>query len=197
MQNRLKRCLQKLNFFETKLNQTVITFKKNMRFFFLFIIFLTIGTSIKCIGQEIIRPLDPKSLGQNVFSSLQKNDLNQFLSLIFTESDCEIMANNADAPDSLKIEAVKQMKSLINKTRRDAKENFDNTINQVKQKGIKWSKVELLEIQFEVKNRQNIESSDIFLWCKFKKIEFIIKLDNCHKSDTWLMMDQVELIFKE
>lgn len=168
-----------------------------MKNFIALSIFLTIATSIKCIGQENIRPLDPEALARNVFTSLQEDDLEQFLSLIFTEEDCEIMANNLDAPDSLKTKVVKQMKGLTNMIRNGAKVNFNNTINQVKQKGIKWPKVELVDIKYEIKNRHNVESSDILLWCKFKKMKFTIKLDNCHKSDVWLMMDKIELRFQE
>lgn len=143
------------------------------------------------------RPTDPKMLGEMVFKSLQDENYETFLKYIFTEADCDTMAKNADAPDSLKISVVKQMKGLTNHIRKTSKENFEMIISTGKQKGIKWEKVELTDVKFEIKNRDNIQSADIFLLCKYKDKIFQIKLDNCHKSDAWLIMDKAEIKFKE
>ena len=143
------------------------------------------------------RPTDPKELGEMVFESFQNENYELFLKYIFTEADCDTMANNADAPDSLKIKVVKQMKGLTNHIRQTSKENFEMIISTGKQKGLDWKKVKLTDVKFEIKNRDNIQSSDIFLLCKYKDTIFQIKLDNCHKSDAWLMMDKAEIRFKE
>ena len=143
------------------------------------------------------RPTDPKMLGEMVFKSLQDESYETFLKYIFTEADCDTMAKNANAPDSLKITVVKQMKGLTNHIRQTSKENFEMIISTGKQKGIMWKKAKLTDVKFEIKNRDNIQSADIFLLCEYKDKVFQIKLDNCHKSDAWLMMDNVEIRFKE
>lgn len=143
------------------------------------------------------RPTDPKELGEMVFKSFQDENYELFLKYIFSEADCNTMAKNADAPDSLKIEVVKQMKGLTNHIRQTSKENFEMIISSGKQKGLDWKKAKLTDVKFEIKNRDNIQSSDIFLLCKYKNEIFQIKLDNCHKSDAWLMMDKAEIRFKE
>jgi hypothetical protein len=143
------------------------------------------------------RPTAPKDLGEMVFESFQDENYGVFLKYIFTEADCDTMAKNADAPDSLNVTVVKQMKGLTNHIRQTSNENFDMIISTGKQKGIKWKKVELTDVKFEIKNRNNIQSSDIFLLCKYKENVFQIKLNHCHKSDDWLMMGKVEIRFKE
>ncbi len=143
------------------------------------------------------RPTDPKMLGEMVFKSLQDENYETFLKYIFTEADCDTMAKNADAPDSLKISVVKQMKGLTNHIRQTSKENFEMIISTGKQKGLDWKKVKLTDVKFEIKSRDNIQSSDIFLLCQYKNIIFQIKLDNCHKGDAWLMMAKAEIRFKE
>ena len=143
------------------------------------------------------RPADPKSLGEVVFKSLQNESYESFLTYIFTEVDCDTMAINANAPDSLKIIVVKQMKGLTTHIRQTSKENFDMIISTGKQNGIVWEMARLTDVKFEIKNRDNIQSADIFLLCEYKDILFHIKLDNCHKSNAWLMMDNAEIRFKE
>jgi hypothetical protein len=143
------------------------------------------------------RPTDPKMLGEMVFKSLQDENYETFLKYIFTEADCDTMAKNADAPDSLKTSVVKQMKGLTNHIRQTSKENFEMIISTGKQKGLNWKKVKLTDVQFEIKNRDNIQSADIFLICNYKDKIFQIKLDNCHKSDAWLIMDKAEIRVEE
>jgi len=142
-------------------------------------------------------PTDPKMLGEIIFTSFQDENYEIFLKYIFTEADCDTMVKNAIAPDSLKATVVKQMKGLTKHIRQTSKENFDVIISIGKQKGIDWKKVELTDVKFEIKNRDNIQSADIFLLCMYKEKIFQIKLDNCHKSDAWLMMDKAEIRFKE
>lgn len=162
-----------------------------------FTLLMTIGLSTTSFAQENTKPSSPEKLGAKVFQSFQEESFDLFLSLIFTEADCEIMVKNADASDSLKTAVVKQMKGLAHMIRSGAKENFNFILKQGHEKGVQWSKVKLEDIKYAIKDRQNIKSSDIFLLCKYKAVDFAIKLDNCHKSDAWLMMDTVEIKFKE
>lgn len=143
------------------------------------------------------RPTNPKELGEMVFKSLQDENYELFLKYIFTEADCDTMAKNADAPESLKITVVKQMKELTNHIRQTSKENFGLIISTGKQKEIVWQKTKLTDVKFEIKNHVNIQSADIFLLCEYNDNLFQIKLDNCHKSDAWLMMDNAEIRFNE
>ena len=142
-------------------------------------------------------PTDPSELGKMVFKSIQDEDYALFLKYIFSEADCETIAKNADVPDSLKITVLEQVKGISNHIRQTSKENFEMIILTGEQKGIKWKKVKLTDVKFEIKNKDNIQSSDIFLFCKYKDKVFQIKLDNCHKSDAWLMLDNIEMSFKE
>ena len=87
-------------------------------------------------SQVNIRPSDPKQLGEMVFKSFQDENYELFLKYIFTEADCDIMAKNADAPDSLKITAVEQMKNRTNYIRQTSKENFELIISIGKQNGV-------------------------------------------------------------
>lgn len=142
------------------------------------------------------RPTDPKELGEMVFKSFQDENYEMFLKYIFTESDCDTMAKNADAPDSLKITAVEQMKRITNYIRQTSKENFEMIISTGKQNGLDWRKTKLTDVLFEIKSNDNIQHSDIFLFCEYKDKIFLIKLDDCHKSDSWLMLGNTEIQFK-
>jgi hypothetical protein len=106
------------------------------------------------------------------------------------------MAKNADAPDSLKITAVEQMKYRTNYIRQTSKENFELIISIGKQNGVDWKETKLSNVFFEIKSNDNIQQSDIFLLCEYKDKIFLIKLDDCHKSDSWLMMGNAEIKFK-
>jgi hypothetical protein len=144
-----------------------------------------------------VRPATPKDLGEIVFKSLQEENYEMFHDCVFTESDCDIMAKNADAPDSLKVMVAKQMKTVVNRTRNASKANFDQLIAKGKENNIVWNKVGLNDIKFQIKKDSNIESADIYLLCTFEKTMFTVKLDNCHKSNAWLMMDKAQLTIKQ
>lgn len=146
---------------------------------------------------EVKRPADPKNLGEVVFKSFQNESYETFLKYIFTEADCDTMVKNADAPDSLKITVVKQMKGLTNYIRHNSKENFEMIISAGKQKGIVWKKAKLTDVTYDIESSDDIQSTDISLLCRYKSNVFQIKLDNCHKSDSWLMMDKAEIRFDE
>lgn len=143
------------------------------------------------------RPTDPTLLGKMVFKSFHNEDYELFLKYIFTEADGETMVKNALASDSAKITIIEQVNGISSHIRQTSKENFEMIILAGNQKGIKWQKVKLLEVKFQIKNKNNIQSTDIFLLCKYKEIKFQIKLDNCHKSDAWLMLDNPEINFNE
>ena len=168
-----------------------------MKLKFVILLFLTSGLLISVIGQNELRPKSPTELAKGVFESLKNNDFKSFLFLIFTEADCKIMANKGEASDSVKAIVVKQMNALTQHTRQNAKTNFNSILSQTNTKEVKWASVTLTDVKFEIKNRKGIESSDIFLFCRNGEINFIIKLDNCHKSDAWLMMDKIKVRFKE
>ena len=143
------------------------------------------------------RATNPKMLGELVFKSFQEENYETFLKYIFSEADCDRMSRNSNAPDNLKVAIAKQMKSLTNYIRQTSKENFENIISVGKDKKLEWKNVKLTDVKFDTKNQSNIQSSDIFLFCQHKEKIFLIKLDNCHKSDAWLMMDEAEIQFEE
>ena len=120
-----------------------------------------------------------------------------FLKYIFTAADGETMVKNALASDSAKITIIEQVNGISSHIKQTSKENFEMIIIAGNHKGIKWQKVKLLDVKFQIKNKNNIQSTDIFLLCKYKEIKFQIKLDNCHKSDAWLMLDNPEINFNE
>jgi hypothetical protein len=74
------------------------------------------------------RATNPKMLGELVFKSFQEENYETFLKYLFSEADCDRMSRNSNASDNLKVEIVKQMKSLTNYTRQTSKENFENII---------------------------------------------------------------------
>lgn len=162
----------------------------------LLIIALVAFSQLTTFSQINIRPTDPKQLGEIVFKSFQDANYELFLKYIFTEADCDTMAKNADAPDSLKITAVEQMKNRTNYIRQTSKENFELIISIGKQNGVDWKETKLSNVFFEIKSNDNIQQSDIFLLCEYKDKIFLIKLDDCHKSDSWLMMGNAEIKFK-
>lgn len=148
-------------------------------------------------SQTDLRPSDPKMLGELIFKSFQDENFSSYLEYIFTEADCDTMAKYADAPDSMKLVVVKHMKGRVNHIRNTARDNFEVILSTALQNGVKWNKVKLEDVKFEIKNRNNVQSADIFLFCRSGKKLFQIKLDNCHKSDAWLLMDYAEIRFYE
>ena len=143
------------------------------------------------------RAQNPDELGTLVFKSFQNENYMAFENCIFTENDCEIMCNKANATDSVKAIVVKQMQGLTERIRRLSKENFQEIVEKGKQKGIDWPHSKLSKTFFEIRKDHNIESCDIVLLCECKDTIFGIKLDNCSKSDAWLMMGQVAIKFKK
>lgn len=142
-------------------------------------------------------PSDPKVLGEAVFQTFQKNRFEDFEKLFFTEADCEKMIQHANSSDSTKKIVFERMKAVVNLKRSQAKENFQQTFEFAEKEKISLTTSVLNDVKFEIKSRNNIESSDIYLFCRSTNTSFIIKLDNCHKSDAWLMMGKVEIKLQE
>ena len=162
----------------------------------IFFLIILIGFSNLCFSQNEDRPSTPKELGELVFEALKENDFQAFQRLVFTESDCEIMIENAQFPDKVKNEIVQQMKGVTKMTRNKNKVVFNHAVHQVKDQCGSWTKVKLKDVKFEINNRNNVKSADVFILCKYKGKELGINLDNCHKSDAWLMMGDLEVIIK-
>ena len=162
--------------------------------YFLTITLITLFLTSAC--SQIDRgPNDPKELGEMIFKSFQNENYQLFLKYIFTEADCDYMVKNSGTPDSIAIAA--QMKGVTNHILQTSEENFESIISTGKQNGVKWQEVKLTDVKFEIKERGKIQSADIFLFCTYKGKVFHIKLDNCHKSEAWLMMDKAEIRFEE
>ncbi len=167
-----------------------------MRFLFPLILFIFFSVP-GCTKAGENRPDNPKALGEEVFKSFQHKSYATFEKYLFTEADCEIMAKNIDAPEKLKPEIAQRMKAVVAVVRNHAKENFEQIIAAGEEQGVQWDKVELTAVEYELQTRDNIESTDIFLTCRYDTLIFAIKLDNCHKSEDWLMMDKAEIRFRE
>ncbi|MGN6646644.1 MAG: hypothetical protein ACTHJT_08940 [Cytophaga sp.] len=142
------------------------------------------------------RPANPNELGISVCKAFRFENFSAYDSLIFTNADCDIMIKNADAPQNAKDTVINQMYSITRSMRGKALENFQSVIKAGKDKGIKWNKIELVNVFFEIRNRKNIESCDVAVYCKEGGKVFVIMLNNCHKSDAWLMMGNTSIQFK-
>jgi hypothetical protein len=164
-----------------------------MRFLYSLILVLLFHSTF--FAQEHQKAKDPKMLGEFVFKSIQEENFDAFLSYIFTDKDCKKMIKNGKASKENKKVATNQMIGLATDIRQGSKENFNKIISVGKQKGIKWKEVKLTDIKYEIRNRDNIKSTSIFLLCKFNDKTFQIKLNNCYKSDFWLMLNKADIFF--
>lgn len=152
------------------------------------------STSFSQVGKQ---PTDQKELGEMVFKSLQDENYETFLNCIFTEADCDTLAKKADANDSLKTDVNKRMKHLTNSMRNKSKANFETIIATGKQEGVDWKKARLKDVKFDFSDRSNIQSSDIFLLCEYKDKRFLIKLNDCLRSNAWLMIHSATIRFAD
>ncbi|MCB9246169.1 MAG: hypothetical protein H6606_07020 [Flavobacteriales bacterium] len=166
-----------------------------MKHYFLLGLIVLFGTD--AFSQRDIRPSDPGILGREVFEHIQNRDYEGYLRLIFSGSDCDTMVNNAHVPDSTKSYVAGIIKIHADHLRSTSKANFEKVIEDAAQRGVDWQEVELTDVKFEIRTRDAVQSADVFLFCKFREQVFQIKLDDCHRSDAWLMLGYLEIKFKE
>jgi hypothetical protein len=138
------------------------------------------------------RPTDPKVLAEQIFSALKNNDYASYEKLFFTEVDCDTMFFNSTASDSAKAKVKKGIISLAKVSKANSKSNFENVLQQSKLNNLDWDLAVLKDVQFKIKNDHNIQSADIFLWIQCNGKDFTLKLDNCAKSNYWLMLEKAE-----
>lgn len=158
------------------------------------VLFLSLSSAFQLNIQQ--RPSTPDELAKAVYNALKQKSFTDFEKLLFTEADCDTVVINSNLPDSIKADILPRMKGLTQLVKENAEKNFKSVIEQAEQKGIDWTKVEFTEAKYEIKTRDIAPSSDIFFGGKQGDIEFYIKLDNCHKSNAWLIMDEMEIHFK-
>ena len=163
-----------------------------MKFYLIVLVLLFQSTFF---AQDYQKAKDPKMLGEFVFKSIQEERYGIFLGYIFTEEDVIKMMKRVTVSKSEKETATKQMQDIAKNIRNGSKNNFYNIISSGKQKGIVWKEVKLIEVSYSIREKENIQMADVFLICSFKNVSFNIKLDNCFKSQTWLMLDQIYLNF--
>jgi len=73
-------------------------------------------------------------------------------------------------------------------------EKMYNAFNKIRVRGrragIDWNEAEYQTITSKTKERDNIESGDIYIIFSFKGVNYRIKLDDCIKTNRgWLMSD--------
>lgn len=145
---------------------------------------------------DCFRPTSPIELGVLVFKSFQDQNFEKFRNCFFTEADCDTLVKYAGLSDSLKIRYTKYYKNRATYFQGVAKENFEKLIEEGERKGIVWNKIELLDVSYDgPKTENNIQSADIGIECIYGDIYFGFLIEDCHKSDSWLIIDKVEIRF--
>lgn len=148
-------------------------------------------------AQKIYGKASPKELGEAVFETLQKNDFKSFLNLIATDADVDTIVKYATASDSAKYVVRNRMKYFVFGVNEHAKNNFNEVEEKANNFGVDWKKTVIKDIKYDIRNKKNVLSTDVLIHCEQEETTFTIKLNNCHKSTAWLMMDKVDIDFEE
>ena len=164
-----------------------------MKTYFIFCVVMLIALNQCAYAQN--KNSSPKALVKHVFKAFKNGDFAAYESLILKESDCAIIINNSEMPDSLKSNAMKVMTSTVRKTRMNAHEDFCKILEWGKKLGIDWNKIKLNKIEYKKYERNAVEFADIFAYCKFKDKVFTIDIRQCYKSNEWLMMYDIIVFY--
>jgi hypothetical protein len=138
----------------------------------------------------------PRELGELAFATLVNDDERAYMNLVFTQADCDSMVFHADAKDSLKAIVLDQMYGLTAMVRSKASKDFALLRTQGTAAGIDWATAQLVEVQFEIKSRNGIQSCDVYAVGKSGSVDFAVKLHNCHEGSEWHLMGRPELLLK-
>lgn len=146
-----------------------------------------------CSGQNPHITENPKELGKQVFSALQNYDLSMYQQLIVLDTDCmEIMNENND---SITEEFISKLIQRSQKTINNSEFVFSQILKEIYLHEIDLLQTSITQIRYTIKANESIETTDIHLVLRYQKQEFRIIIEDCIKSDSWLILGGILVEF--
>lgn len=164
-----------------------------MKNYFLAIIIMVFGLNFRSYGQDSLLIQTPKQLGELTFKAFKSNDFDLFKALLITEEKHNYILEGLKISDSLKQVFIKQGEGGIKYLHGQAKENFNEVLDIAKQFNLNWDKAKLIQVLNTPRDKNGITRSDIGIKIESEGVHYRISLRNCHKSDTWCIMNKVRL----
>lgn len=168
-----------------------------MKIKLIIITYLMTGLIGSVIGQDTLKLSSPNGFAQLVFTAFKTNDYSLFESLLITRTKYDLMLDKIDATDNEKEEYRKRGLGALSYLHNQAKDNFNNILDNAMENEINWNTVNIIEIIPGYRESQGIEQADIMILAKSGEQKFSIILNNCHKVDNWYIMDELKFIIPD
>lgn len=162
-----------------------------MKNYLLAVIILAFGLNFRSYGQDSLQLQTPEQLGELTFKAFKSNDFDLFRTLLITEAKHSFILEGLNITDSLKQVFIKQGEGGIKHLHGQAKENFNEVRDIAKQFNLNWNNATLLHVLNTPRDNNGITRSDIEIKIESEGVHYRISLSNCHKSDTWCIMNKV------